>query len=167
MWQFWVPTNHLSTYWIPVMDTRALERTFRVERHRLVPTTNQRPAPHTNFRRIIVRQPHLSSHRLHFGLWYRANLLTTQYKWPDRTLVLNSCTAQLRLMQANQQMRSHVALLKWTTQLTYSVPTDLWSSTWVSYRSAAKNTFLWQMAYRILATICWRHQNSPSTDLDT
>lgn len=45
-----------------------------------------------------------------------------------------------------------------------TVPSNVWSLTWMEYRSAAENTFLWRLLYRILATQRWRFPDRPASD---
>lgn len=44
------------------------------------------------------------------------------------------------------------------------VPTDLWKNVWLSFRGASEHTFLWQMVYRIIATLHRRAPNIPVAD---
>lgn len=44
---------------------------------------------------------------------------------------------------------------------------NVWQLTWIEFRSAAENTFLWQLIYRIPATQRWRFPDRPSTDPET
>lgn len=81
--------------------------------------------------------------------------------------MLNSSTSQLRTMLVRHNLAPHTALAKWTNQLGQTTPEEIWLSTWVNYRSAAENTFLWQLIYRIPATQRWRHPDRPATDSAT
>lgn len=130
------------------------ERTFKTFGHKLLSITNRRPGPNTRTRRIIVRTPAHSSLRFHTFIcpWWRDRVLITQYCWEDGTMILNSSTSQLRLLQVHALNDRHGALGKWTAQLGRPVPESLWQLTWINYRSAAENTFLWQLIYRIPAT---------------
>lgn len=56
--------------------------------------------------------------------------------------LLNSSTAQLRLLQVYDSTGSHGALDEWEIQLGRPVPDSIWQSTWATYRSATENTGL-------------------------
>lgn len=49
-------------------------------------------------------------------------------------------------------------------QLGRPVPAEVWHATWVTYRSEAENTFLWQLLYRISATNRWQYPDRPASD---
>lgn len=138
--------------------------TFTVTGQNLQSVSNRPPARETPLRRILVRSPQGSSGRIHWGDWGSALGICTQYVWTDGTRLINSSTSQLRLLQERQHAGTHPALAKWTNQLRKPIENDIWRFTWISYRSAAENTFLWQILYRIPATNKWRHPDSPATD---
>lgn len=97
----------------------------------------------------------------------RDRLMFTQYSWTDGTKILNSSTAQLRLLQVQARIKRHGALSMWMAQLGRPIPEDFWQVTWINYRSAAENTFLWQLIYRIPATNKWRLCAQPANDQET
>lgn len=70
-------------------------------------------------------------------------------------------------MIAPNQMSPHVALRKWTAQLGTPVPSNVWNMTWIGFWSAAENTFLWQIRYRIPATQRWRLPGRQAADPET
>lgn len=90
-----------------------------------------------------------------------------QYVWQDGIPLIHSSTSQLRTMVSRHQSGPHIALNKWTTQLGSPIPSDVWNLTWRAYRSAAENTFLWQILYRVPATQRWRLPARPLTDPET
>lgn len=115
----------------------------------------------------MVRAPHGSQKRFHAGTWQREHLISTQHVWQDGTMLINSSTSQLRLLQVRNQAALHGALAKWAIQLNRPVLADVWTDTWISYRSMAENTFLWQLIYRIPATNKWRFPDRAASDPDT
>lgn len=115
----------------------------------------------------MVRSPSLSSKKLNLGLWRDSSHFLKQYRWTDGTRILHSSTAQIRLLQVHGQGGPHGALEKWARQLSRPIPFDVWEATWLRYRSAAENTFLWQLLYRIPATNTWRFPGRPATDAET
>lgn len=45
-----------------------------------------------------------------------------------------------------------------------AVPVEIWRRTWLPFRGANENTFLWQLYYRVIATQRWRFPLSPADD---
>lgn len=39
--------------------------------------------------------------------------------------------------------------------LSCEIPQSIWTSTWLAYRAPCENVFLWQVAYRVIATQKW------------
>lgn len=167
VWQFKVPARHLSERWIPCMDQSEPFQTFRFIGHSLVTIPNRRPTGAASMRCIMVRSPRFSNSHIHMGDWRRGNLMMLQYKWRDGTDLLHSSTTQLRILQTMDLSQVHIALSKWEAQLSCTIPVDIWESIWVPYRSAAENTFLWQLLYRIPATNKWRFPNCPTSNPNT
>lgn len=167
VWQYRIPARHLSTRRILVMNWGEPERTFRYTGHYLVPTAKCSPARDSSLLRILVRKPKFTGSHLHLGQWNESNQLFSQYTWSDGTAIINSSTAQLRILQTLEHARLHGALSKWETQIAFTIPTDIWQLIWIPSRSAAENTFLWQFYYRIPATNKWRFPTSPATDPNT
>lgn len=92
-----------------------------------------------------------------------------QYGWCDGTPLLHTSTAQLRHLQALQRHFSHQALTKWETQLQLgdTIPASIWTQTWLNFCSANENTFLRQVAYRLIAAQHWRLPTKPIMDIST
>lgn len=149
------------------MDLTEPACTFRRYGAALIPIRNQRPEHGLRLHRILVRAPCHSGHRLHLGTWHTHSLLLTQYVWQDRTTLLHFSTSQLRRLISRARMAPHCALSKWATQLGKPVLSNVWSLTWMEFRSAAENTFLWQPLYRIPATQRWHFQDRPNSDPKT
>lgn len=143
VWQFRVPNIHLSEGWLPFVNRNEPTRTFRYMGHHLVPISNCIPARHAILKRIIVRSPKFANSHIHLGRWQRDNLMITQYQWRDGTAILQSSTAQLKILQVLDHSRQHSALSKWERQLACTIPTKIWQDTWMPFRSAAEDTFLW------------------------
>lgn len=102
-----------------------------------------------------------------FGPWTSERALLNQYIWLDGTPILNTSTAQLRHLQAQQRQVPHLALTKWVNQLQCDMPGAIWTTTWLNYRSANENTFMWQLLYRVIATQRWRFPSRDPTDPTT
>lgn len=64
-------------------------------------------------------------------------------------------------------MSTHTTLTKWELALEQPIPENIWSSIWISYRSASENTFLWQLLYQVIATQKCRFHTTPATDPGT
>lgn len=167
VWQYRVAARRATERWIPFMNLRDPTHTFRTVGSMLSPIAKCSPPIHAQLHRIMVRAPWHSGRLFHLGRWQREHLMLNQYDWQDGTSMLHSSTAQLRLMQVHGQAAAHRALQKWNRQLGTPVPDEIWTSTWLPYRSAAENTFLWQMIYRIPATNHWRLPDRPASDPDT
>lgn len=95
-----------------------------------------------------------------------------QYCWSEGTQSLDpqlvdSSTAQLRRLHVRQAASRHNALNRWEARLGCPIPDDVWELTWLNFRSATENTFLWQILYQILATQKWRFPRNLATDQET
>lgn len=115
--------------------------------------------------RVILRQAtgH-KAHSIHFGFWSRHRNMLLQYKWSDGTHLLDTSTAHLRALQAQQRFKPHRASERWERELGHTIPVDIWSRTWSNFRGANENTFLWQLFYRAIATQRWRFPSVPGDD---
>lgn len=167
VWQFQIQARLLSERWLPFRHNTEPERTFKLCGSSLVPIQSYRPAQEVRLRRIIVRSPSHSSRRIRLGTWQHNQAMSTQYKWTDGTQLVNASTSQLRLLQVQSTAAPHGALNKWAAQLGRPISGTLWLDTWIPYRSAAENTFLWQMIYRIPATNKWRLPGRLANDAET
>lgn len=164
VWQYQLPARQLHEAWLPFLDSSTAIRTFRSEGIKLHPVNCSALGPEVMLRRIMVGSPRHSNKHLHLGPWLEENILLTQYEWLDGTQLANSSTSQLRLLLTRQAARPHTALNKWSAQLNRPIPPDVWQSTWLKFRSATENTFMWQIFYRILATQTWRFPQKPASD---
>lgn len=164
VWLFRLPASHFSARWLPFVRNLDPSNTFQAHGRTLERVPNRAPAPNTGLRRKHVRSPRGTNSRLHWGIWNEDTIMCSQYNWQDGAQLINSSTAQLRLMQARQHLGPHSALEKWSFQIHRQVDEDVWRDTWVPYRSAAENTFLWQLLYRIPATNRWRFPDRPTAD---
>lgn len=171
IWQFRVQARFLSARRIPFLNGQQPVRTFCLFRTQLVPITNCLPTRDNNLERVLVRSPKFSSSYLHMGRWNRDRHLLTQYKWRDGTVIIHSSIAQLRILQTTERPQIHNALHKWARQLACTIPAEIWhvtwTRTWISYRSAAENTFLWQILYRIPTTNKWRFPRENADNPET
>lgn len=163
VWKFFLPAAQLSEAWIPFLDRSSADCTYlRLGQH-LLPRRACCPGAEIQLHRIIVGAPGHSRPLVYFGPWQDGNLLT-QYQWTDGNLMANTSTTQLRMLQVHQGMTRHCSLAKWEIQLQRPIPDDIWEFTWMSFRSAVENTFLWQIIHRVLATQTWCFPGRPATD---
>lgn len=162
IWQFTLPAARATEAWLPFLDRNTPERTFRLEGNRLRATNCCIPTAATVLSRVMISSPINGRPKQLLGPWIDHNPLT-QYKWKDGTILLNSSTSQLRSLQSQRATEPHSALRRWVVQLGRPIPEDIWHFTWLSFRSAAENTFLWQILYQIPATQKWRF---PGRDRD-
>lgn len=58
-------------------------------------------------------------------------------------------------------------MTKWEGNLACSISPAIWQGIWLKYCEANKNLFLWQLAYRVLATQRWRFPTLPANDAAT
>lgn len=168
VWQFSVPGLAVSNRWAEIHPRFTPTKTFEVRAGALVPRTGNRPAPPLLAHRILVRHPSgKATLPTHFGIWTSESAFLLQYEWRDDTPLLCTSTAQLRKLQAHHRHVPHNSIHKWETALSCNVSADIWTNTWLSYRGASENTFLWQPIYRIIATQHWRAPSIPTSDPST
>lgn len=133
VWQYQIPARLLSERWIQFMPRGEPTQTFRYTGHLLIPVARCAPERETILRRILVRRPKFSNSLLYMGPWSEASPWITQYEWRDGTEIVNSSTAQLRILQVMDLSRIHGALSRWERQLAYSIPGKIWTSIWLPY----------------------------------
>lgn len=169
VWKFLLPAAQLTETWIPFLDRSSADSTYLRTGLQLLPRRACCPGPQIVLHRIIVGAPGHSKPLVYFGPWQDGHVLT-QYQWTDgnpmATSMANTSTTQLRLLQVHQAATRHCSLAKWEVQLQQPIPKDIWESTWMSFRSAIENTFLWQIIHRVLATQTWRFPGRPAADPD-
>lgn len=129
VWLFQLPAAHLSERWLPFLTRTEPKGTFASDGVSICSIATRAPSPNTTLRRIIVRAPHGSQKRFHAGIWQREHLMSAQHIWQDGTVLINSSTSQLRLMQVRNQASLHGALAKWSIQLNRPVPAEVWTDT--------------------------------------
>lgn len=111
IWQFTVPAERLTEAWVPFLDRNSPDRAFIWEGTILRPVPWNCPGPHTTLSRVIVGSPGQSKHKIFLGPWHDSNPIT-QFQWADGTDLVDSSTAQLRLLQVHQTSTPHSALSK-------------------------------------------------------
>lgn len=163
-WQFLVTPQQKQTGWLPFLDRNTAKRTFRISGDLLIPAPLSFPGPNTIVQRIIVQAPRGKSQLINCGPWNAESAMLGQYKWISGLPLLNSSTATIRRVQNRMAASTHSALKKWEDTLGHRIPDNIWDDTWQPYRSAKESTFLWQVAYRAIATQGWRYPNCPHTD---
>lgn len=163
VWQFVLPARQTFEAWFPLMNKRNPKRTFRWEGSYLRPTTLSSPGLDIRLQQILVGSPSHSRIRTYFGPWWGQHPLV-QYTWTDGTPLVNTSTAQLLSLQVQHAATQHIALGKWEAHVGCSVPDNIWQLTWLSFRSATENTFLWQICIKTLppeVAFSWKTSDGP------
>lgn len=168
IWLFEVSPQDISSSWNATYPTYTPIKVFLEKVGALTKTAISLPPPTARPHRVMLRIPWgKGKSGFNFGPYTKERAFMDQYSWQDGTPLLHTSTAQLRRLQAQQRYTPHSALAKWETRLACSIPTSIWEVTWLNYRSANENMFLWQLAYRVIATQHWRFPTRPLTDPST
>jgi hypothetical protein len=170
IWEFQEPANTTTRNWWMEQGPREPVRQYRLVQgflEKVEAVVN--PGVATQMRRILVGKQKCSNRRLankvKYGDYYGSMYVATQYQWEDSVDFFDTNTGHLRMLQGRKQRRIHKTLLRWNEY--FVEPIDfkrVWAETWVSFRSAKENCFLWQMVYRIPATQHWRFPTIPRID---
>lgn len=168
VWQFDVSPQDVAADWHQIVGTYTPSKTFRVLEGVLRSDKMVLPAINSRAHKVLLRLPTgRDCQNSLFGPWNSDSMCMEQYLWPDDRTLPQKSTAQLRMVQAAHRCSTHSAITKWELQLNCSIPADIWTSTWLLYRSAIENAFLWQLIYRVIATQRWRFPSRPTTDETT
>lgn len=167
VWKFMLPSTQCTVAWLPFMDRSDPKQVFLREGQSLRPIALQAPGPEVWLRHIVVfhRGPHQAA--VHGRIWKEDNLMLTQYKWKGGPQLTSYSTGTSRHLQNQTQVWNHPAIQKWETQLGVRLPEHIWHNTWLPFRSAKVNTFLWLVVFRAIATLSWVFPNRPHTDPTT
>jgi hypothetical protein len=77
----------------------------------------------------------------------------------------DTTTGHIRKIQMRKQEVMHKSLQRWNRYLDWQPHMRrVWQQTWVPWRSARENTFLWQMLYWVPATQQWRFPKASRID---
>lgn len=90
--------------------------------------------------------------------------MMSQYTWQDGHPLTTYSTAAVRMLQNQHIANDHPTIRKWEVQLQTRLPEHIWHNTWLPFRSAKENFFLWQIIYRAIATLSWVFPNRPHSD---
>lgn len=164
VWKFMLTAAHCHENWLPFLDRTSLTQAFVCRGQSLCPSPLQPPGPDVRFRRIVVHSNGGHKLGLHGGTWTVDNTLLTQYCWKGGTQLTDYATSSIPLLQNPQQARDHPAIRKWENQLNLRLPEHVWHNTWLPFRSAKENTFLWLILFRAIATLSWVFPNLPHAD---
>lgn len=165
IWLYDVPQQQVSSRWPIIRDAALPISTFRCRAGMLSKITRCCPPNNAILHRVLIRQSEGSTaQKSHFGSWSQQRNLLLQYKWSDGTAFLDTCTSQLRSIQALQRLKPHKVAVKWERELGRGIPAEIWRETWLNFRGANENTFLWQMYFRAIATQRWRFPSLPADD---
>lgn len=165
VWLYDVPQELVSSPWPIIRDSALPISTFHCRAGQLQKIPRCCPPNNAILHRSVIRHSvKQKTLRTHYGLWTPQRHFLWQYKWSDGSSFLDTSTAQLRALQANQHFKPHAAALRWVRDLGCNIPDELWRGTWLNFRGATENTFLWQMYYRSIATQRWRFPSAPADD---
>lgn len=168
IWQFDVAPQDRTSNWPHIARLYNLAKTLRARADQLTTIPCVPPPNDLELHRVNLRLPWGKGARNQtFGPLNQASVFLIQHGWQDGIPLLHTSTAQLRNIQAQQRLFPHLALEKWRNQLGSQVPTSIWGQTWLNFRSANENTFLWQLIYRVIATQRWRFPTKSPLDPST
>lgn len=168
IWQFTIANQDASAPWDQIYPRYTPIKMLTAQVGILTTSSISPPPQLTKPHQVILRQPWgKGTAGYSFGPWTPDRAFLCQYKWRDETALLNTSMAQLRSLQAQQRHVPHLALGKWERQLGCNMSQTAWSATWLDYRSATENTFMWQLLYRVIAMQHWRFPGQPMTDSST
>lgn len=157
IWLYDVQQHAVSSRWPAVRDSSLPISTFVSKAGIIKKITRCCPPNSVFLHRVVVRHSNKQdTARTHFGFWSADRTILLQYKWSDGSHILDTNTSQLRALQAQHRFRPHTAAVRWERELGCIIPGGLWKETWVNFRGANENTFLWQLFYRAIATQRWR-----------
>lgn len=123
------------------------------------------PRQSAQLHRVLVRHSQRKDNkRNHYGFWSSERNVILQSNWSDGSPLIDTSTAQLRTLQALQRHKPHSVAARWERELGCGIPVQIWQETWLSFRGASENTFLWQLFYRAIATQRWRFPSIPPDD---
>lgn len=165
LWQYDVQQHVVSSQWQIIRDSSLPISTFECKAGSIRKITRSCPPNVVVLHRVLVcHSNRQGAKRTHFGFWSAQQHFLLQYQWLDGTSLLDTSTSQRRALQANQRFKPHTATAKWERELGVVVPVDIWKGTWLPFRGANENTFLWKLYYRVIATQRWRFPSIPVDD---
>jgi hypothetical protein len=83
--------------------------------------------------------------------------ISSLYEWSDGKQVVDTSTAYIRKLQSSITPGAHRSLQRWRRHYRWEPDwRKVWRNTWLPYRAAKENCFLWQILYRSPATQQWR-----------
>lgn len=165
VWKFLLPPVHCTERWLPFMDRSSPAQAFSCRGNILQAIPLRTPGVEVRLRRIVVYSN--GKQHINAGPWHGDNILFTQYHWQGGTPLTHSSTHLLRQIQNQHQARDHPAIRKWETQLASRLPEHIWHNTWLPFRSAKENSFMWLILFRAIATMSWVFPGRPDTDDST
>jgi hypothetical protein len=129
------------------------------------------PAVEDTIHRIIVVEKFAASQKkmtkVKVGKIGGAMKMSQQYEWADGRPIFETSTSHMRRLQGSTD-GIHKALRKWQVSTGWSANLrKVWKETWVPFRAAKENCFLWQILYRTPATEQWRHPTLTRLDAET
>lgn len=155
---------------LPRNGAYSIKQVFNVTQHSLSPVPTC-PLPNEGaLNRVIIRRFTQQGTRKCIKIGYPlADLqFVLLFRWNDGSEFFNTSTAHLRALQLSGSRTPHRRVTQWQTlfRIDLHLP-SLWRETWLPFRSASENCFLWQLIHRTPATQHWRFPHLPSTDQQT
>lgn len=109
-----------------IMELFRRVRTFRLKGGVLSKSRDVVPALYASAHRVLLRlRAGNVSKASWFERWSPDSALLEQYRWSDKSSLINTSTAQLRKMQESQRHVRHSALTKWEIQLNCHIPENI------------------------------------------
>jgi hypothetical protein len=172
IWEFEAQANKVMRNWWRDKGPVEAVRTYRVRNGYLEKVKKEEPTYGSILQRVIIGKQKTNTstlaNKILYGDYYGELQIATQYEWRDRRGFFDTTTQHLRKLQAPERRVMHKSLQRWNRYFAWEPdPKRLWQQTWMPWRSARENTFLWQMLYWVPATQQWRFPKLPRTDDQT
>jgi hypothetical protein len=147
-------------------------RTYNIRNGYLEKVKKQEPPYGSILRRVIIGRQKTSintlANKVLYGDYYGELHIATQYEWRDGRGFFDTTTQHIQKLQAPERSVMHKSLQRWNRYMEWQPDLKrLWQETWIPWRSACENTFLWQMLYWVPATQQWRFPKLLRTDDQT
>jgi hypothetical protein len=105
--------------------------------------------------------------KMKIGAVTNVRKLSQQFMWADGKPIFDTTMRHMRRLMGSKG-KIHRALTKWQMGSAWTSNVGkIWRATWVPFRSAKENCFLWQIIYRTPATQKWRHPKLTRLDTET
>lgn len=173
IWEFKILRSERATSYLMGNVLKEHSAAYRFKVGRIFRTSAPPPPQFTLLHRIMIGPPMNSGsagpHRNYLGYPTDPCGKAELYQWKNGRDFFNVDTRQLRFLQGETKYQlAHNSIKKWRAQENWDPnPRQLWKATWVPFREAKVNGFLWQIIYRAAATNHWLAPKAPPTDEST